>query len=94
MDDSAYRDFFTQPTQTFQRQYEAVRAVFVDQRKQKEVAEQFGFTYGTMRQLVFDFRQFVDGQAEPAESPFFATLPVAGNKRMDRLNRSSLIAGN
>ena len=56
MDDTAYREFFKQPTQTYHHRYEALRAVFVDQRSQKEVAEEFGFTYGSMRQLVFYFR--------------------------------------
>jgi len=74
MDDTAYRDFFTQPSQTYQRQYEALRAIFVDGRKQTDVAEQFGYTYGALRQLVFHFRQFVDGQDESMESPFFETL--------------------
>ncbi len=71
MDDTAYREFFEQPTQTYHRRYEALRAVFVDQRSQKEVAEEFGFTYGSMRQLVFEFRQYCDTQDEPTESPFF-----------------------
>ncbi len=71
MDDTAYREFFEQPTQTYHHRYEALRAVFVDQRSQKEVAEEFGFTYGSMRQLVFEFRQHCDTQHEPIESPFF-----------------------
>jgi len=71
MDDTAYREFFKQPTQTYHHRYEALRAVFVDQRSQKEVAEEFGFTYGSMRQLVFEFRQYCDTQDEPTESPFF-----------------------
>ena len=71
MDDTAYREFFEQPTQTYHHRYEALRAVFVDQRSQKEVAEEFGFAYGSMRQLVFEFRQDCDRQHEPTESPFF-----------------------
>lgn len=98
MDDSACRRFFTQPSRTYHRQYEALRAVFVDDRKQKEVAEEFGFTYGTMRQLVFGFRQLIDGQAEPAESPFFETLlraiaPSTPAPAMNRPLRSLPIVG-
>ncbi len=63
MDDTAYRVFFEQPTQTYHHRYEALRAVFVDQRSQKEVAEEFGFTYGSMRQLVFEFRQYYLSQS-------------------------------
>lgn len=73
MDDTAYCDFFTRPSQTYQRQYEALRAIFVDGRKQTHVAEEFGYTYGALRQLVFRFRQIVDGEGEFAESPFFET---------------------
>lgn len=76
MDDMAYRQFFAQPDQTYQRQYEALRAVFADGRSQKDVAEQFGFTYGTMRQLVFKFRQVCDDHRQPTESLFFE-LPAA-----------------
>ena len=71
MDDMTYRNFFLQPSQTYQRRYEALRAIFVDQRSQKEVAEEFGFTYGSMRQVVFEFRQYCDSEDESPESPFF-----------------------
>jgi hypothetical protein len=71
MDDTAYREFFEQPTQTYHRRYEALRAIFVDQRSQKEVAQVFGFTYDSMRQLVREFRQYRDSENMPAESPFF-----------------------
>lgn len=73
MDDTAYREFFTNPTQTYHRRYEALRAVFVEGRSQREVAEQFGFTYGSMRQLLCDFRQSFEAEDEPSESPFFET---------------------
>lgn len=89
MDDTAYRAFFQQPTQTYHRRYEALRAVFVDGRSQKEVAEEFGFTYGSMRQLMLEFRQFFDAEDETAESPFFETLSGAGllSKRRKSPNR-------
>lgn len=74
MDDTAYRNFFEQPTQTYHRRYEALRAVFVEERSQKEVAQTFGFTYDSMRQLVRQFRLERDNQgtsSELDESPFF-----------------------
>lgn len=97
MDDTAYRDFFMQPSQTFQRQYEALRAIFVDGRKQRDVAEESGYTYGALRQLVFHFRRFVEGQSESAESPFFETLlpsVAAPTRRRQRPSRSSPTVGN
>lgn len=73
MDDTAYREFFTRPSQTYHRWYEALRAVFIDGRSQKDVAEDFGFTYGAMRQLVFEFRQLCDDHEQPTASFFFET---------------------
>jgi len=73
MDDTAYRGFFEHPTQTYHRRYEALRAVFVDQRSQKEAAQAFGFTYDSMRQLVREFRQGCDAE-DQSESPFFETF--------------------
>ena len=69
MDDRAIREFFEQPTKTHHRGYEALRAVFVDQRCHKQVAEKSGFTYGSMRQLVFEFRQYCHTQDETTQSP-------------------------
>jgi Helix-turn-helix domain len=57
MDDTPYREFFSQPTHPYHRRYEALRAVFLDGRSQKEVAEHFGYQYSTLRQLVYEFRQ-------------------------------------
>lgn len=71
MDDIGCREFFTQPTQPYHRQYEALRAVFVEGCSQREVAERFGYTYDSLRQLVHEFRQ-QDHQA-PTSAPFFAS---------------------
>ena len=69
MDDSSCREFFSQPTHPYQRQYEALRAVFVEGQPQKEVAEQFDFQYHSLRQLVYEFRKHCSNSAAP--SPFF-----------------------
>jgi len=73
MDDTALKEFFTRPSQTYHRQYEAVRAVFVDGRSQKEVAEAFGYEYDAFRQLIRRFRQHLDAGSKSMESPFFET---------------------
>ena len=44
MDGTAYQEYFAQPTDTYHRRYEALRAIFVEGRSQKDVAEEFGFT--------------------------------------------------
>jgi hypothetical protein len=74
MDDTACHSFFVQPTQTYHRQYEALRAVFVDGRSQKDVADEFGYTYDSFRQLVCQFRKNCDSGIESDESPFFVAL--------------------
>lgn len=71
MDDTALLRYFTQPTQTYHRQYEALRAVIVEGRPQKDVAEAFGFQYRSLRQLVYNFRRSFDAEQASTESPFF-----------------------
>ena len=73
MDDAAYQRFFSQPTQTYHRQYEALRAVFMDGRSQADVAEEFGFQYRSLRQLIYEFRQSCNVGLAFSESPFFET---------------------
>jgi transposase len=48
---------FLEPTNTTHRQYEALRAFFVDGLTGKEVANRFGYTEGSFRVLVHQFRQ-------------------------------------
>jgi DNA-directed RNA polymerase specialized sigma24 family protein len=69
MDDTSFREFFSEPTNPYHRRYEALRAVFVERRSQKEVAEQFGYQYSTMRQLVYEFREHCRNSGDA--SPFF-----------------------
>lgn len=71
MDDTAFRRYFTQPTQVYHRQYEALRALMVDGRSPKEVAEAFGFQHHTLRQLLYEFRRSFDAKRRSTHSPFF-----------------------
>jgi len=48
---------FIEPKNTTHRQYEALRAFFVDELPGKEAAEKFGYTEGSFRGLVHQFRQ-------------------------------------
>jgi len=49
--------FFLQPSNSTHRQYEALRAYFVEGLSSKEAAKQFGYTQGSFRVLVHQFRQ-------------------------------------
>lgn len=66
MDHPSARLFFQQPTCPSQRQYEALRAVFLEGISQKEAARRFGYSYPSFRQLVGQFRAALDaGQPPP-----------------------------
>jgi len=70
MDDTLCCRFFLEPSCAPQRQYEALRAVFLDRGRQKHVAERFGYDYAAFRQLVRQFRtRCGDGQPPPFSAP-------------------------
>lgn len=69
MDDLACQQFFLHPTQTLHRQYEALRAVFVARQPLPQVAQQFGYAYGSLRNLVSAFRAQCGTGSAPLFSP-------------------------
>ena len=77
MQDLLYRRFFSEPSQTLHRRYEALRAVFVEGQPQTEVAKRFGYTYNSLRRLVSDFR----AQCQAGQVPPFSSLHPAGARR-------------
>ncbi|MBL8797286.1 MAG: hypothetical protein JNM56_25515 [Planctomycetia bacterium] len=96
MDDSLCLPFFRQPTQTLHRRYEALRAFFVDHRPLPEIATAFGYRYGTLRNLVTEFRAQCRADQVPPFSPHPAgdgqstTIPAQRSLTC----RRSLTAGN
>ena len=71
------RQFFLDPSCASQRQYEALRCVFVEGCSQKDAAERFGYSYDAFRQLVHQFRSAcLEGNAPP----FSAANAVAGHR--------------
>jgi len=76
MDDAACLSFFLQPAQTLHRQYEALRAVFVDRQPLPQVARQFGYQHGSLRNLVTDFR----AQCRSGQAPPFSPRRVGGGR--------------
>mgnify|MGYP001031660464 FL=1 len=64
---------FLAPQNVNHRQYEALRAYFVEQLPAAQVAKRFGYTVGSFHQLAHQFRQ------DP-ERPFFAESPRPGTK--------------
>ena len=92
MDDSACRAFFAQPSNPHHRRYEALRAVFVEGRTAKDVAEQFGMAYSSLRQWLYVFRQHCQHSADG--SPFFKSResdgPLEPHRRSNRPRQNSL----
>lgn len=66
MDDFACRQFFLEPSCPQQRQYDALRAVFIAGLSQKQAAARHGYSYDAFRQLVHQFRRDLsDGHPPP-----------------------------
>ncbi len=63
--------FFLEPSNSTHRQYEALRAYFVDGLSSKDAAKRFGYTEGSFRVLVHHFRQNPDRHffLPPAKGP-------------------------
>ena len=79
MDDRHCRDFFLKPpVETAQRHYELLRAVFVDGVSQPEAAARFGYTHGSVRQLLHTFRKAV---ADGSPPPFFDSSDRVDHRR-------------
>ena len=66
MNDKACYQFFQSFEHVDHRQSEAMGVVFVNRRSQKEVADQFGDRYSTMRQVVYEFRHALRRSQEPS----------------------------
>lgn len=95
MDDPCRR-FFLEPQQLLQRRYEVLRAFFVEQRPQAEIAGHFGLSAATVQSLVRDFRaQIRHGQVAPFLSNRASAGPAATRERRRRCSprrRLSVIA--
>ena len=75
--------FFLDPQQTFHRQYEALRAVFVEGQPLEPVAVRFGYKVSTLQAMVSRFRAERRGGITP---PFFARTAgdgPAGHRRAE-----------
>jgi hypothetical protein len=68
MDRNLCQQFFLQPSGTWQRRYEALRAVFVDEDAAVEVAERLELAPGTVRNWVSQFGTQLERGDPP---PFF-----------------------
>jgi hypothetical protein len=68
--------FFLEPKQTFQRQYEALRAIFVEGEPLNQVAERFGYKSSALRSMACRFR---GNCRRGVTSPFFSRTDADGH---------------
>jgi hypothetical protein len=86
MDGSHPRQFFLEPQQTFQRQYEALRALFVDDEPLERVAGRFDYKPSTLKSMASRLRtDWRRGVVPPFFSRTAAGAPsVPGRAEVDR----------
>jgi hypothetical protein len=72
MDDTGCRGFFLEPVATYHRQYEALRAFFIEGRRLHDIAQQFGYRETSLRSMVCRFRAQVQAGEIP---PFLVNRP-------------------
>jgi hypothetical protein len=97
MDDTRCRQFFLEPAETYHRQYEALRAFFVEGRQLQEIAQRFGYQESSLRVMVSQFRTQVQVNAL---HPFLFSRgsggrrgrPVAKRRYVRRRRRSPTVA--
>ncbi len=91
MDEPRCQSFFLQPTHTLHRRYEALRAFFIDRRPLAEIAQTYGYQYGTLRNLMAQFRAACrSGQLPPFLSIRDPDDPAPTALRPHRRNPSPL----
>jgi hypothetical protein len=84
MDGGDARRFFLEPKQTFQRQYEALRAIFVDDEPLEHVADRFGYKPSALRSMASRLRADCrHGLATPFFSRTAAGGPSARGRAQD-----------
>jgi len=75
MEGSHDSQFFLKPQQAFHRQYEALRAVFVEDPPIEQVAQRFGYTIPSLRSMLSRFRA---GRRRGVTPPFFSQTGAVG----------------
>jgi hypothetical protein len=77
MDDQLCRRFFREPELTFHRRYEALRAVFLEERPLAEIAERYGYKLTSFKTMVSAFRTQCQRGQKP---PFLCSTAVADQR--------------
>ena len=90
MDDTGCRGFFLEPVATYHRQYEALRAFFIEGRRLQDIAQQFGYRETSLRSMVCRFRAHVHaGEVPPFLSNRSSGAPSGSRKPQPSRRRQS-----
>jgi len=83
---------FLEPTNSTQRQYEALRAYFVEGLSGTEAAKRFGYTPGSFRVLCHEFRKNPHREffLLPAKGPRAAPKSIGSVQRSSPLRKQNL----
>ena len=83
---------FLEPSNSTHRQYEALRAYFIEGISSKEAAKRFGYTEGSFRVLVHDFRQNPHRQffLPPSKGPHVAPKKDKVREKVIALRKENL----
>ena len=74
------KNFFKKPKSSTHKQYEALRALFVENRSIKEVSKQFSYTISSLYSLIHDFKKNLK---KGLVNEYFFTLHKKGRKLKD-----------
>jgi len=77
------KNYFLDTATIAQKQYEALRAFFVDELPVKEIAIKFGYTYRAVTSLVANFKK---ARKEKPEEELFFQVKKPGRKKMKQKN--------
>ncbi len=76
--------FFQNPQNTAQKQYEALRAFFMENKSANEIANIFKYTEKTVYSLVRDFKQFLEKSTTPVNKFFVELHPGPKQKKENK----------
>ena len=85
------KDFFTTPYSSSHRQYEALRAYYVEGLPASEAAERFGYSYAGFRVMLHKVNQKISGNTQEFSRYFFNQRTVGRKPQQEKKQTDELI---
>ncbi|GAF84007.1 unnamed protein product, partial [marine sediment metagenome] len=80
---SSLKEYFSNPANTKHKQYESLRAFFLENLPAPIIAEKYGYTVNTLYSMIRDFKLLTAKVGEIADDPFFKSKKL-GRREMDK----------